>query len=335
MTDWPCHMTARSNPPSHDPLSEVLGMIRLSGAVFLDNRFSAPWSVLSSVSAEDCAPYHMNPRQLVAYHLVVEGRAFVVAPGAEAVQVEAGDAIILPRNDHHILASDVNLPPEHVEDYVVPGENGAVARLEWGHGGEMTRIYCGFLATTEESNPVIEALPPLLKISIRECEAFDWIESSMRFAIQEIVQGRLANSSTMSRLSELLLVEALRKHIMDSAGNYAWLGGFRDRQVGRALSALHQDLAQAWTVDLLAREAGMSRTAFTNRFSELTGLSPMRYVSDWRMRAARMHLKDGAHSVAAVAAKVGYESEEAFSRAFKRNAGTAPALWRTRERAGP
>ena len=166
-------------------------------------------------------------------------------------------------------------------------------------------MYCGFLATTDGSNPVIAALPPLLRISLRECEPFDWIESSMRFAIQEIVQGRLASSPLMSRLSELLLVEALRKHIEENEPDYGWLGGFRDRQMGKALSTLHRDLAQSWTVDMLAKEAAMSRTAFSTRFSELTGMSPMRYVSDWRMRAAQSHLMDGDHTIAGIAAKVG------------------------------
>jgi AraC-like DNA-binding protein len=325
-------MTSRSNPQA-DPLSEILGMIRLSGAVFLDNHFTAPWSVMASVTAEDCAPYNLHPRQLVAYHLIAEGEAYILVPGEEAVHATAGDAIILPRNDPHVMASDLGLAPMRADDFVLPGENGAIARCNLGKGGRLTRIYCGFLSTLEECNPVIDALPPLLRISINECESYDWIESSMRFAMQEIVQGRLASSTTMSRLAELLLVEALRKYIACSDADFGWLAGFRDRQVSRALSLLHQDLAHDWTVDTLAKEAGMSRTAFSNRFSELTGLSPMRYVADWRMRAARTHLKDGDHSIASVAAKVGYDSEEAFSRAFKKNFGTPPALWRDRERA--
>lgn len=332
MTDWPPHMTARSNSIADDPLGAILGMIRLSGAVFIDNHFTAPWSVLSSVTVQDCVPFHMNPRQLVAYHLVTEGRCFVSLPGHAPLIAEAGDAVILPRNDAHVMSSDFGLPPMPAEESVIPGEEGSVACCRLGGGGALTRIYCGFLATSEESNPVFEALPPLLKISINECESYDWIESSMRYAIQEIVQGRLASSTTMSRLAELLLVEALRKYMSSGEADYRWLAGFRDRQVGRALSRLHQDIAHDWTVDVLAREAGMSRTAFSNRFSELTGLSPMRYVADWRMRAAQTHLKDGGHTVAAVAAKVGYESEEAFSRAFKKNFGTAPATWRERER---
>lgn len=308
-------------------------MIRLSGAVFLDNSFTAPWSVLSSVTQQDCAPYDLHPRQLLAYHLVVEGSAYVVTPEGAAVSVGAGDVIILPRNDLHILASDPDVPAMPAEEHVVPGQNGSMARLALGNGGALTRIYCGFLATTEESNPVFSVLPSLLTINISECKSLEWIESSMRFAIHEIEQGRLASSATMLRLSELLLAEALRKHISDSADEYGWLSGFRDKQVSRALGVLHQNLAHDWTVDRLAKEAGMSRTAFSNRFTEVTGLSPMRYVADWRMRAAQIHLKDGGHSIAAVAAKVGYESEEAFSRAFKKNFGTAPAAWRERERA--
>ncbi|MFO1033413.1 MAG: AraC family transcriptional regulator [Hyphomicrobiales bacterium] len=327
-------MTARSKPVSDDPLSSVLGMIRLSGAVFLDNHFTAPWAVLSSVTPQDYAPYHLNPRQLVGYHLIVEGSAYVALPDSEPVIAKAGDAIIIPRNDPHVMASALDVPLMTVPDSSLPRRDGGVQRCVMGGGGAATRVYCGFLATADDANPVFDALPKLLKISMQECESYGWIESSIRFAMQEIVQGRLASSSTMSRLAELLLVEALRMHIAESATDYGWLGGFRDRQVGRALGALHQDIAQNWTVDMLAKVAGMSRTAFSNRFSELTGLSPIRYLADWRMRAAQTHLKDGGHTIASVAAKVGYESEEAFSRAFKRYAGESPALWRSRERAG-
>lgn len=327
-------MTDRPNPALHDPLSDVLGMIRLDGAVFLDNHFTAPWAVMSSVTAQDCVPYRLHPRQLVAYHLIVEGNAYIVLPGSEAILATAGDAVILPRNDAHLMASGLDVRTMPAEDYVVPGEAGGVAHCRLGSGGELTRIYCGFLATSDDSNPVMDALPPLLRININDCQSYDWIESSMRFAIQEITQGRLASSSTMSRLAELLLVEALRKFLAEAPEDYAWLCGFRDRQVGRSLNALHRNLAATWTVDALAREAGMSRTAFAQRFSELTGMSPMKYVAEWRMRAARTHLKDGGQTVATVAARVGYESEEAFSRAFKKYFGTAPALWRARERAG-
>lgn len=320
-------MTARPSHSSGDPLADVLRMVRLEGAVFLDNRLTAPWCFLSAVESADCAPFNLVPRQIIAYHLIVEGSVFVTLPGEHPVQARAGDAVILPRNNPHYLSSDVTEKAVNAADYMLPATHDALGRLEFGGGGALARLYCGFLASSDKSNPVIEALPPLLTLSLRDYESYDWIESSIRFAIKELIQGRLASSDTMSRLSELMLVEAVRRFVADNAGEYSWLNGFRDPQIGRALAALHHDLSRGWAVEELAEEAGMSRSAFNARFNELLGHSPIRYLTMWRLRAAQSLLRDGA-MIAQIANAVGYDSEEAFSRAFKREFGLAPGQWR-------
>lgn len=315
-----------------DPLSDVLRMVRLTGAVFLDNDLSAPWSLLSAVEPDDCAPYNMVPRQLVAYHLVVEGRFLASVDGQQPVAVQAGDALILPRNHPHLMASDTKLKPANARDHILPATTrDGLPKLVMNGGGAQTRLYCGFLASDDQINPLINALPPLLTINMRDCGAFEWIESSIRFAMQELMQGRLATSTTMTRMAELLLIEAVRKHITDGALENGWLAGFRDRQIAKALAALHRDLARDWTVEALAAEAGMSRTSFSNRFSELIGDPPMKYLTTWRLRSAQAMLRDTPEGMARIAASVGYESEEAFSRAFKRVFGTAPATWRAQQ----
>jgi AraC-like DNA-binding protein len=321
-------MTARTNLTIADPLSDVLRMIRLDGAVFMDNYLTAPWCFMSVVEPGDCAPFNLTPRQLVAYHLIVEGRVTVTVPGQAPMTVVAGDAVILPRNTPHFLASDVNVQPVNAANYVLPPDQKGVAKLVLGGGGALTRLYCGFLASADHANPVIAALPPLLTLSMRDHDAFDFVESSMRFAIQELAQGRLASSGTMSRIAELLLVEAVRRFVTDNNKVYGWLDGFRDPQIGRALAALHRDLRRGWTVEDLAKEAAMSRTAFSNRFQDVLGQSPIKYLTSWRLRIAQQMLSDGPDPISVVAEAVGYDSEEAFSRAFKRAFNKPPAMWR-------
>jgi AraC-like DNA-binding protein len=333
MTGHPDCMTARPHSASSDPLSEVLSMIRLEGAVFLDNKFTAPWCLLSAIEPRDCAPYLFYPRQIIAYHLVVEGRVMVRLPGHPPVTLYAGDAVVLPRNDPHYLASDVATRPMDPSAYMQPPTAGSIATLELGGGGALTRLHCGFLASADASNPVIAALPPLLTLNLRSYEAYDWIESSIRFAMQELMNGRLPSSGMTSRLSELLFVEAVRKFVTENARDYSWLDGFRDPQLGRALMALHRDLQRRWSVEDLAQEAGMSRSAFSVRFNEVLNQSPIKYLTVWRLRAGQTQLRDGS-TIARAAEAVGYESEEAFSRAFKREFGLSPALWRLSQSAG-
>jgi AraC-like DNA-binding protein len=316
---------------SADPLSDVLRTVRLTGGVFLEASLTAPWSIIAAVSPEHCARFQIpTTSQIIAYHLIVSGTAFVSVEGQPSVAAHSGEVILLPQNDVHVVASSPNVPPVTAANLILPTSQTELSRLEFGGGGEATSLYCGFLAGTAQFSPIIAALPKVLKLDMKAFGAFDWIESSMRFAMQELLQGRLAASNTMSRLSELLLVEAVH-HFFDSVDQdpNGWLGGFRDPQVGRALAALHGSLQDAWTAELLAEKAGMSRTAFIDRFTSLTGLPPIKYLTKWRLLSARLQLQETALSIARVAHAVGYESEEGFSRAFKREFGKSPAHWRS------
>lgn len=192
-------------------------------------------------------------------------------------------------------------------------------------------MVCGFLGSEEAFNPLLSSLPRVLRLDLREGTSREWIEASVRFAASELAEGRLASSSVMSRLSEVLLVEAVRAYASRlDGGATGWLRGLGDPQIGRALSLIHADMREHWTAEDLARAVGVSRSAFVERFSELIGMPPGRYLAFWRLRAARHQLRETRRSIAQIAHGVGYGSEEAFSRAFKREFGLSPARWRHR-----
>jgi AraC-like DNA-binding protein len=316
-----------------DALSDVLRSIRLKGGVFLDARFTAPWAVNSHVTAEDCKPMLAKPAQMIAYHFLVEGRMLVSVDGEPAVQADSGEVVLLPRNDTHTLASEHGIAPVNGRHLVQPTLDGGLARVNYGGGGEPVRLVCGFLGCEDIHNPLIASLPRLLTINVHEATSRAFIETSMRFAVAELIEGRLAESTVLSRLSELLLVEAVRRYA-DRFGEQqtGWLKGLKDPNIGRALALLHQNIAASWTAEALAKEVAMSRSAFADRFTTLVGVPPIRYLITWRMETAKIQLNETAKSIAQVAYTIGYDSEEAFSRAFKREVGVSPAAWRDQQR---
>lgn len=318
-----------------DPLSEVLRSVRLTGGVFLDVRLTAPWCVISELTAEHCRPFLAKPARLISYHVNLAGEFLLWVEGEPVMQVGAGEIVLLPRNDVQTLASAPGLAPVHGGSLVQPSPGGGLARIVHGGGGELTHMVCGFLGSEEIYNPLLATLPRVLKLDVREGTSRDWIEASVRFAAYELAEGRLASSSVMSRLSEVLLVEAVRHYAATLPDNeVGWLRGLRDPHVGRALALIHNDLRTPWSAEALAREVALSRSAFMDRFATLVGTPPMRYLTAWRLQSAKLQLRETRKSVGQLAHAVGYESEEAFSRAFKREFGLSPARWRDRVQSG-
>ncbi len=313
----------------HDPLSDVLRMVRLSGGVFLSSELTAPWSVAAAVTPEECLTFDLEPGQIVAYHYVVKGSMYIAVGMLPPVKVSAGEIVMLPRNDHHVVSSSPELPPM-VDRLVLPPPVDGISHLKFGGTGEACHLLCGFLSSND-FNPLFATLPRLLKINVASVGTGDWIESSMQFAISELSQGRPASSSIMSRLSELLFVEAVRNFAATSAEDEtSWLRAIGDSQIGRVVSMMHRSISNDWSVEALAREAGLSRTAFITRFAAATGLPPMSYLKAWRLRTARISLAESQQTVAQVGYSVGYDSEEAFSRAFKKEFGIAPGQYQKR-----
>jgi AraC-like DNA-binding protein len=214
-------------------------------------------------------------------------------------------------------------------DLVQPSTDGGLARVIHGGGGEPTHMVCGFLGSQDLQNPLISTLPRILKLDVREGASRDWVEASVRFAASELTQGRLASSGVVSRLSELLLVEAVRNYASTlGERETGWLKGLADPKVGRALALIHQRPSAPWSAAALAKEVALSRSAFVDRFTALVGMPPIRYLTAWRLQTACLNLRETRMTIAQLAHSVGYESEEAFSRAFKREFGLSPARWR-------
>ena len=243
--------------------------------------------------------------------------------------MRAGEIVLLPRNDVHTLASASGLEPTSARHLIQPSADGGLAKVSHGGGGEPAHIVCGFLGSEESYNPLIATLPRVLKLDVCEGVSRDWVEASMRYAASELTAGRFASSTMMSRLSELLFVEAMRQYSVTFRDHDAgWLKGVADPQIGRALAAIHHDVGQPWSADSLAREVSMSRSAFVDRFTTLVGMPPIRYLTIWRLQAAKLGLRETRKTIEQLAEEVGYGSGEAFSRAFKREFGLSPAHWR-------
>ncbi|MGE8941935.1 cupin domain-containing protein [Leptospira interrogans] len=319
-----------------DALSDVLRSVRLEGGVFLDACFTAPWCVIASMNTEDCRPFVAGAVQLIAYHVVLEGKLLLSVDGEPPVEVGAGEIVLFPRNDAHLMGSSDGLEPLPARDLVQLSADGGLARIRYGGGGEATHLVCGFLASNETFNPLIATLPRVLTLDICRGLSRAWIEASVHFAANELVEGRLASSSVLSRLSETLFVEAVRQYASTMPdGSTGWLRGIKDPYIGRALSHIHQNLAAPWSTDLLAKEVALSRSAFVSRFKSVIGVPPIRYITICRLQAAKQQLEETSKPVNQLAHSVGYGSEEAFSRAFKREFGSSPQRWREKALAYP
>lgn len=315
-----------------DPLSELLNSVRLTGGVFLSAHFTAPWCVGVSISSKDCAPYFRKAAQIIGFHVVTEGKLLVGLEGESMVKVGAGEIVLFPQNDPHALADREGLEPVSARHLIQRSPDGGLARIDHGGGGDTTRLVCGFLASEDDYNPLISTLPRALKIDVRRCASREWIEASVHFAAGELAGGRLASSGVMTRLSESLLTEAVRQYSSDLPDSeIGWLKGLRDPQVGRALALIHRNLANPWSTEVLAAEVALSRSAFFDRFTSLVGMPPIRYLTVWRLRTAKIYLRENSKTIAQLAHHVGYESVEAFSRAFKREYGVSPAIWREQQ----
>lgn len=312
-----------------EPYADILRSMRVTGGIFLDAQFTAPWCISAMVGPEDCAPFAPVPASIVAFHYVRSGRLLAELEGREPVAVEQGEIVIFPGNDPHLLGSDVGIPATCADDLIQPGGNGGLARIVHGGGGEPTAIVCGFLGTARQSDPVLAMLPRILKLRVDDAAAAGWIESSFSFAAGEMADGPTRSLDTLARLAELLFVDAVSRYLADlPAGEGGWTAGVRDPKIAEALSLLHGQLRRRWTADELARQVAMSRSAFTDRFTRVMGDSPMRYLAKQRLLAAARRLEYSTDSIARIAFDVGYESEAAFSRAFRRVYDLPPAAWR-------
>jgi AraC family transcriptional regulator, alkane utilization regulator len=318
-------------PGAPDVLSDVLRVIHLSGAIFFHADVAAPWAARTVSAAELAQMLLPQARQLLLFHVIEDGRCWISLDGASPLELESGDIVVLPYGDAHTLASDLSLRPVPMKLILKPAAGG-VSKLVLGQGPNRTRIICGFLQCHEFLfNPLCRGLPEQIHVRTSQEPAVSLLTAIMHSMIGEMHAGQAGTACMLSRLTELLFVEVLRRHMAglepDAVG---WLGALNDPVVGRALQLLHARPTYAWTVNDLARQAGASRSLLADRFRTLLGQPPMRYLTCWRLQLAAEMLRRDSHGLAAIAAQVGYESEAAFNRAFRRQVGEPPAAWRAR-----
>jgi AraC family transcriptional regulator, alkane utilization regulator len=313
----------------NDVLAEMLRTVRLTGSVFLNARFSAPFCVISPKQYDASTPM-AHLRHVSVFHLIASGSCTIEIATGERRTVSAGDILLLPFADAHEFWNGNFHETGFGPDLMRPGPVDGIGTIEYGGGGEVTRMVCGFIESSEFLfAPVFRSLPPLVVDQTGEDKVSALITATVREILLMADAAAPGTALMLGRMMELLFVEVVRRYaarLPPSATG--WFAALNDPIVGRALQSVHRDPAHRWTVDELARAARSSRTVLAERFNAVMGQAPIEYVTGWRMQLAAERIRNSGESLSAIAANVGYESEAAFNRAFKRVTGVTPGRWR-------
>jgi AraC-like DNA-binding protein len=325
---------------TRDTLSDVLRGVRLRGAVFFNVSGSSDWAA-EAPPASVLAPMLMRGVQhVIEYHALAQGHCWASIPGGPSVEMSAGDVVMFPHGDAHVVSSAPGMRGNAEFGWMAETKIDRLpVRLAYRgdsvpssaappDGDAETSIVCGFIGCDlHPFNPLISALPRLLHLRADDDNA--WIAAFTQRAVAESHAHRAGGEAMLAKMSEMMFVDAVRRYADRlPAESRGWLAGLRDRFVGRALALMHERPAHPWSIDELGREVGLSRSALHERFVLLIGAAPMQYLAQWRMQAAARLLLETRGHVAAIALEVGYDSEAAFARAFKRAVGMPPGAWR-------
>jgi AraC-like DNA-binding protein len=316
-----------------DALSELLRMVKLSGAVFFNANCSAPWC-LRSPPSRVLGRYVAAPTShIIEFHLITRGSSYIRV-GEETTPLAAGDIVMLPHGDEHIMGNGAGCAVVDGEPHMQAFLCGRLQLANLGGGGEETGLICGYFACEGRLiQPALAGLPRVVRVPIRADAAGEWLENSLRHAVKQATDAAPGAEVILAKLAEVLFAETLRRYLLQLPPERSgWLAGAGDPTVGRALAALHRRPEHAWTLEELAQQVGISRSALTERFARYLGQAPMAYLTDWRLELAAEALRTTSRSVLQIASEVGYESEAAFNRAFKRKLGKPPAQYRRAER---
>jgi AraC-like DNA-binding protein len=326
---------------SHDPLSDVLRNVRLRGAVFYYVSFGGDWAAETPASPMLASALMPGADHVMAYHLLAKGDGWAACEGQAPVRLMAGDIVMFPRGDAHVLSSAPGIrATEDRSDWRYTTRNDPKPIAVAYHRGVLrpgspgpadeasTVVVCGFVACdTKPFNPLVAALPH--QLHVRAGELGPWTVQLLDQAVAESRERRAGSAAVLERASEFVFVDVARRYLETLPPSATgWLGALRDRHVGRAIALIHERPTHDWSVEELGREVGLSRSALHERFVELTGQTPMHYLAQWRMQLGAGLLRQGQAKISAIAQEVGYESEAAFTRAFKRLMGQPPAAWR-------
>jgi AraC-like DNA-binding protein len=328
--------SASSDAETADTLSDVLQTVKLTGALFFITDAAPPWGVEVPDGAALAPVILPRAQHVMSYHIVTRGSCWARLMGEPTVALEQGDIIIFPHGDPYVMSMDAGGNAEldaeaskAVFGMMADGRLPFTIR-EGGEGDDRLNLVCGFLGwDVRPFNPLLSTLPRLLHVRRPANAEDDLLSQLIALTIAESRQKRAGADCIRLRLSELMFIEVVRRYFRDLLpGQSGWLSGLRDPFVGRALVLLHGQPAHPWVLEELAESVGLSRSALAERFTQLVGQPPMQYLSRWRMQVAARLLADGAMKVSAVARSVGYSSEAAFSRSFKKVTGVSPAAWR-------
>lgn len=320
-----------------DVLSEILSAVKLQGALFFNGEFSEPWC-FSAPSADVISPL-LSPGagHLIIYHFVREGSAYTELPNGKREWLNAGDIVIFPHGDAHLLGYGKPVTPVDAIQMFGQERTHELKLVRFGGGGAITRFVCGFMACEAQLCEVLlRGLPKILKVHIGNDQGGQWLENSIRFSVGEGNGVTAGSGVVLAKLSEVLLVETLRRYINGLPPEQTgWFAGARDPAIGRALTLLHKSPGHSWTVSELAKRTGVSRTRLAERFRHFLGQAPIAYLTHWRMMLAADMLRATEANVVDIAAATGYRSEAAFNRAFKRQFRRPPAQYRKQRKAPP
>jgi AraC-like DNA-binding protein len=304
---------------SADPLGEALHFLRMSGSFYCLSEFTTPWA-LDLPPMQDC----------VMFHVVTAGECRLEVPGAEVCTLRPGALALVPHGRGHSLSSGSNVTAAKLFDLPRELVSDRYEHLRHGGGGAPTTMLCAAVRFEDPSaQHLLRLLPRLIAVDAWNSPELEWLQSTLRFLNTEARELRAGGETVITRLADILVIQAIRSWIStDPQAQTGWLGALRDKQIGRAIALIHRDPARDWTVASLASAVGMSRSAFAARFTELVGEPAMHYLSRWKMHAALTWLKESDAPLSQLASKLGYESEAAFSRAFKRLMGVSPGAAR-------
>lgn len=319
-------MAKESNWASVDPLGEALHSLRMSGTFYCRSEVTAPWA-LALPPVQGC----------LSFHVVVSGSCRLEVDGEEPRMLQPGDLALVPHGEGHRLASEPGVPAPRIDELNHEHVSERYAVLRHGGGGAHTSLVCGAVRFDHPTaHHLIKLLPKVIHVPAANTPQMDWMQSTLRLMAAEARELRPGGEAVITRLADILVIQAIRSWIeTDPAAQTGWLGALQDGQIGRVIARVHRDPANAWSVASLAAEAAMSRSAFAARFTELVGEPAMQYVARWRMQLAMLSLQEGNEALGELAARLGYQSEAAFSRAFKRFLGVSPGSVRRRRAPAP
>jgi AraC-like DNA-binding protein len=309
-------------PSSADPLGEALHFLRMSGTFYARSEFTAPWAL-------SLPPFE----QTLMFHVVTAGQCVLEVDGAEPCVLKPGDLALVPHGAGHRMMSERGVAPANLFDLPRTAVSNRYETLEYGRGGAKTTVICALVRFDHPAaQQLVQLLPKVICVDTWQAPEMEWIQSTLRFIASEARQQNAGGETVITRLTDILVIQAIRTWIArDAAAQTGWLGALRDKNIGRAIAAIHRDPARAWTVASLASAIGMSRSAFSARFTQLVGETAMHYALRWKMHEALRRLAETSISLASLASEFGYESEAAFSRAFKRVMGASPGAARRAE----